>query len=193
MARRWKRRRARRDAADPQPRDGRRQPRPAAALLVLPQRRPTLLAEGRRRSATRLEGENKYHAIFGNEICCDRAPEQPRAAAVDARRHRPRDERGRRAEDRRPRHREVLGRARGGHHARDRAQARPGHHGRELQGAGPGTGTSYRRDEREGVVRLGARRRPRAASRSKAGTSRTRASSCRASPRCRCVSRRSRR
>ena len=54
-----------RHAADSQSGDRRRQPQPAAALLVLPQRRVRLLQEGRL-ALLRRHGENQYHAIFGN-------------------------------------------------------------------------------------------------------------------------------
>ena len=56
-----------REPAAPQPGHARRQPLPAAALLVLPRRLP-LPAQGRRH-LLRAAGENQYHAIFGGGPC----------------------------------------------------------------------------------------------------------------------------
>ena len=82
----------RRDAADPQPRDGGRQPRPAPAVLVLPQRHLRLLAEGRHDLLRPRRREQVPRDLRQRDLL-HRASEQPRAAAVDARRRRPRDER----------------------------------------------------------------------------------------------------
>ena len=70
LPRAGRRGRRRRDAPDPQHGDARRQPLPAAALLVLPARGVRLPQEGRHRSASRCEGENRFHAIFDTDLLC---------------------------------------------------------------------------------------------------------------------------